>query len=51
MIHYCVDNGIAFKLYKIKPDGTHIAEVKLSEYQDKDGNLLDVKLVDDSTPR
>ena len=47
MIHYCVDNGIAFKLYKIKPDGTRIAEVPLSKYQDKDGNLLDTKLVDD----
>jgi K+-transporting ATPase ATPase C chain len=47
VIHYCVDNGIAFKLYKIKPDGTRIAEVPLSAYQDKDGNLLDTKLVDD----
>ena len=47
MIHYCVDNGIAFKLYKTKPDGTRIAEVPLSKYQDKDGNLLDTKLVDD----
>ena len=43
----CVDNGIAFKLYTIKPDGTRIAEVPLSKYQDKDGNLLDIKLVDD----
>jgi K+-transporting ATPase ATPase C chain len=47
VIHYCVDNGIAFKLYRIKPDGTRIAEVPLSQYQDKDGNLLDTKLVDD----
>ena len=47
VIHYCVDNGIAFKLYKVKPDGTRIAEVPLSKYQDKDGNLLDIKLVDD----
>jgi len=47
VIHYCVDNGIAFKLHKVKPDGTRITEVKLSEYQDKDGNLLDTKLVDD----
>ena len=47
VIHYCVDNGIAFKLYKINPDGTQIAEVPLAAYQDKDGNLLDVKLVDD----
>ena len=47
MIHYCVENGIAFKLYKTKPDGTRIAEVPFSKYQDKDGNLLDTKLVDD----
>jgi K+-transporting ATPase ATPase C chain len=47
VIHYCVENGIAFKLYRVKPDGTRIAEVPLSKYQDKDGNLLDIKLVDD----
>jgi K+-transporting ATPase ATPase C chain len=47
VIHYCVENGIAFKLYKVKPDGTRIAEVPLSKYQEKDGNLLDIKLVDD----
>ena len=47
VIHYCVDNGIAFKLYTIKPGGTRIAEVPLSKYQDKDGNLLDTKLVDE----
>ena len=47
VIHYCVDNGIAFKLYKVNADGHRIAEVKLSAYQDKDGNLLDTKLVDD----
>jgi K+-transporting ATPase ATPase C chain len=47
VIHYCVENGIAFKLYRVRPDGARIAEVPLSQYQDKDGNLLDVKLVDD----
>jgi K+-transporting ATPase ATPase C chain len=47
VIHYCVDNGIAFKLYKINADGDRIAEVPLSAYQDKDGSLLDAKLVDD----
>jgi K+-transporting ATPase ATPase C chain len=47
VIHYCLENGIAFKLYKARPDGTRIAEVPLSTYQDKDGNLLDTKLVDD----
>jgi K+-transporting ATPase ATPase C chain len=47
VIHYCLDNGIAFKLYTVKPDGARIAEMPLSKYQDKSGNLLDVKLVDD----
>jgi K+-transporting ATPase ATPase C chain len=47
VIHYCVENGIAFKLYRIKPDGTRIGEVPLSKYQAKDGSLLDAKLVDD----
>ena len=47
VIHYCVENGIAFKLYRLKPDGTRIGEVPLSEYQAKDGSLLDTKLVDD----
>ncbi len=47
VIHYCVENGIAFKLYRIKPDGARIGEAPLSKYQDKDGNLLDAKLVDD----
>jgi potassium-transporting ATPase KdpC subunit len=45
VIHYCVDNGIAFKLFKVRPDGTRIAEEPLTNYQDKDGNLLDDKLV------
>ena len=30
VIHYCDENGIAFNLYKTKPDGTRIAEVPLS---------------------
>jgi K+-transporting ATPase ATPase C chain len=47
VIHYCVENGIAFKLYRTRPDGTRIGEVPLSKYQDKDGNLLDTRLVDD----
>lgn len=47
VIHYCVENGIGFKLYKIRSDGSRIAEVPLSTYQDKDGNLLDDKLVSD----
>ena len=47
VIHYCLENGIAFKLHEVKADGTRIAEVPLSKYQDKEGNLLDTKLVDD----
>jgi K+-transporting ATPase ATPase C chain len=47
VIHYCLENGITFKLYRTKPDGTRIVEVPLSKYQDKNGNLLDTKLVDD----
>jgi K+-transporting ATPase ATPase C chain len=45
-IHYAVDNGIPFKLYTVKPDGTRIAEVPLSKYEDSSGNLNDVALVD-----
>jgi K+-transporting ATPase ATPase C chain len=44
-IHYAVDNGIAFKLYNLKPDGTRI-EVPLSKFEDAQGNLNDVALVD-----
>ena len=46
VIHYCVDNGIAFKLYTVKSDGlTKLAQVPLAKFQDKDGNLNDVALV------
>jgi K+-transporting ATPase ATPase C chain len=49
-IHYAVDNGIAFKLYKVKlgDEGKIVtkSEVPLSNYQDKDGNLKDTDLVD-----
>jgi K+-transporting ATPase ATPase C chain len=44
-IHYAVDNGIAFKLYNLKPDGTRI-EVPPSKFEDAQGNLNDVALVD-----
>ncbi len=44
-IHYAVDNGIAFKLFNVAPDGTK-AEVPLSKFQDALGNLNDVALVD-----
>jgi potassium-transporting ATPase KdpC subunit len=45
-IHYAVDNNIAFKLYTVKADGTRIAEVPLSKFQDSSGNLIDTALVD-----
>jgi K+-transporting ATPase ATPase C chain len=44
-IHYAVDNGIAFKLFNVKPDGTRV-EVPLSKFEDNQGNLNDVALVD-----
>jgi len=47
VIHYCLDNGIKFKLYTVKNDGaTRIAEVPLAKFQDKDSNLNDVALID-----
>jgi K+-transporting ATPase ATPase C chain len=45
-IHYAVDNNIPFKLYTIKADGTRIAEVPLSKFEDSSGNINDVALVD-----
>ena len=44
-IHYAVDNGLSFSLYNVKPDGTK-TEVPLKQYQDAQGNLNDVTLVD-----
>ena len=44
-IHYAMDNGIAFKLYNVAPDGTR-AEVALKKFQDAQGNLNDIALVD-----
>jgi len=44
-IHYAVENNIAFKLYKVSPDGTK-TEVPLRQYQDAQGNLNDIALVD-----
>jgi K+-transporting ATPase ATPase C chain len=44
-IHYAVDNGIAFKLCQLNPDGTR-TPVPLSNFQDGKGNLNDVALVD-----
>jgi potassium-transporting ATPase KdpC subunit len=44
-IHYAVDNGIAFKLFSVKADGTSV-EVPISKYEDSQGNLNDIALVD-----
>jgi K+-transporting ATPase ATPase C chain len=46
-IHYAVDNGISFKLYNVRSDGTgDKTEVPLSKFSDAQGNLNDVALVD-----
>jgi potassium-transporting ATPase KdpC subunit len=53
-IHYAVDNGIDFKLYHAvyvkQPDGTETLErkeeVPLKNFQDAQGNLNDIALVD-----
>lgn len=44
-IHYANDNGISFKLYQVASDGTK-TEVPLKKYQNADGSLNDVALVD-----
>jgi K+-transporting ATPase ATPase C chain len=44
-IHYANDNGMAFKLYNVAADGKK-TEVPLKNYQNKDGSLNDVALVD-----
>jgi K+-transporting ATPase ATPase C chain len=44
-IHYAVDNGIAFKLYNVSPDGMR-TEVPLKNFTDAQGNLNDIALVD-----
>jgi K+-transporting ATPase ATPase C chain len=45
-IHYAVNNGISFKLYTVSPDGSTRTEVPLAKYQNSDGSLNDVALVD-----
>ena len=45
-IHYANDNGIAFKLYQVTADGTRDTSMPLSKFQDAQGNLNDVALVD-----
>lgn len=44
-IHYATDNGIPFKLYNVAADGTK-TEVPVKNYQNKDGSLNDIGLVD-----
>lgn len=44
-IHYASDNGIAFKLYNVAPDGTR-TEVPVAKFSDAQGNLNDIALVD-----
>jgi K+-transporting ATPase ATPase C chain len=44
-IHYAVDNNIPFKLYSVASDGSK-TEVPISKFQDSQGNLNDVALVD-----
>jgi potassium-transporting ATPase KdpC subunit len=46
-IHYAVDNGISFKLYSVRSDDTgDRTEIPLAKYQDAQGNLNDIALVD-----
>jgi K+-transporting ATPase ATPase C chain len=46
-LRYCLDNGISFKLYRLRADGAgDKAEILLSKFQDAKGNLNDVALVD-----
>jgi K+-transporting ATPase ATPase C chain len=44
-IHYAVDNGITFKLFNVAPAGTR-TEIPLAKFQDSQGNLNDIALVD-----
>jgi K+-transporting ATPase ATPase C chain len=44
-IHYAVDNGIAFKLFSVAPDGTR-TEVPISKFEDAKGNIQDTALID-----
>jgi K+-transporting ATPase ATPase C chain len=46
-IHYAVDNNIAFKLFTLRSDGTGAkTEVPLIKFEDSQGNLNDIALVD-----
>jgi K+-transporting ATPase ATPase C chain len=46
-LHYATDNGLSFKLYNQRSDGTgDKTEVPIKQFEDAQGNLIDVKLVD-----
>jgi potassium-transporting ATPase KdpC subunit len=46
-LHYASDNGLSFKLYNQRADGTgDKTEVPIKQFEDAQGNLIDVKLVD-----
>ncbi|HEY1922021.1 MAG TPA: potassium-transporting ATPase subunit C [Tepidisphaeraceae bacterium] len=46
-LHYAIDNGLSFKLYNQRADGTdQKVQVPIKQFEDSQGNLLDVKLVD-----
>src|SRR5271154_2765333 len=46
-IHYATDNGLSFKLYDQRADGSgDKVEVAIKKFEDAQGNLNDVQLVD-----
>jgi K+-transporting ATPase ATPase C chain len=46
-LRYAIDNGLSFKLYTQRADQTGTkTEVPLKNYQDAQGNLLEVQLID-----
>ena len=46
-LHYAMDNSLSFKLYNQRSDGTdQKVEVPIKQFEDAQGNLIDIKLVD-----
>jgi K+-transporting ATPase ATPase C chain len=46
-LHYARENGLSFKLYNQRCDGNdQKVEVPIKQFEDAQGNLLDIKLVD-----
>jgi K+-transporting ATPase ATPase C chain len=46
-LHYAMDNGLSFKLYNQRSDASgDRVEVPIKQFEDAQGNLIDVKLVD-----